>query len=546
MISVRTLLVSIINMAVPIAPCVAQQLFKTREYEWAGWHAYWENDAFYLNGDRNSDRYYTNGVRFTLTQHSDKTPRLARKMREHCWICPARWATDSASVTSTLVLGQNMFTPESITSFAPDPDDRPFAGYLYAGVQSAFSGESVHGWEHLPVTLILDNSVEISVGFLGPMSLAGGVQAGVHVLRKSSIPKGWHTQLGTEPTVQLLHVTRLGLRTHPGSNTKYFDWLPEIELTPHLVGALGTVQVFGSWGGTFRAGWNLTGLAQDVITYNLEPSKRPRWELAVVYTRESRHFAHNVFLDGGFLGETPEVARRSTVTDKRVGFELRADPLTLSYRRIERSPEMLSTTRTHPSSHRFGSFSLSYAIGYDPHPVGACLRWFLEHLAIEVGFGMGITKSAGPTTGGRAARAAIGPSLGRWGVSVDFNGVVREPHHPDANGIHTDAFHNSDAVSLWWAPWETLGPGFPILRLGLGDAVYKTQRLGRNTREDMTHHGHRVLLGIGYEFPLSFSEQLGLGVDFTWSRVPFRGTASRTHGSFLATVIGLKWRPVFD
>lgn len=528
---------------VPAAAQPDSLLGSAPDYRWSGWRVYWENDTFVMG--EGTDRHYTNGLRFTLTEHPDHTWSGAGKIFDWCWValCWAKAATDASSVVGTWTLGQNMFTPGVITTFDPDPDDRPFAGFLYGGYQTSFGGTIVKGSGGAYLTILPQNFVELSVGVLGPMSLAGGAQAGVHVLRESRIPKGWIDEIPTEPTAQLLHSFRVGLRGQISDEV----WVPQLEVTPHLVGALGTVQTFGELGGTVRFGWNLTGLAKDVITFNLvPPTALQSWEIAAVYTWTRRRMLRNAFLDGGLVGDAPSVPREPTVTDRLVGAELRADPFTLSYRLIRRTQEMTARPGEEPfPDHEYGSVSLSYTLGTQS-AVGDAITWGLEHLLIEAGFGTGGTALDGVAARGRAAQVAVGPVFGDMGVSALVGGVVREATVPEPDGTYTDLFFNTVGVVGWWAPWDRVGFGRPIFRLGVGNAKHTRQMLDGEDHTEITESAARLLLGLGYEIPVPFSEEVALGLDATWSPVPLSGVDAGTDGSFLAVLVGMKWRPAFE
>ncbi len=513
------------------------------EYRWSGWRTYWENDTFVLG--EGTDRHYTNGIRFTLTEHPDRTWAGASKIWEWCrvWICWAKAATDSTSVTGTWVFGQNMFTPGIITTFDPDPDDRPFAGFLYGGYQTSFGGTIVKGSGGAHLTIIPQNFVEISLGVLGPMSLAGGAQAGVHVLRESRIPKGWLGEIPTEPTAQLLYNFRIGFRGQLSNEL----WIPQLELTPHLTGALGTVQTFAEFGGTARFGWNLTGLAKDVISFTLvPPTALQNWEIAAVYTWARRRMFRNAFLDAGFMGDAPSVLREPWVTDRLVGAELRADPFTLSYRLIRRTQEMTALPGEDAlPDHKYGSASLSYTLGTES-TVGDGIAWVLEHMLIEAGFGSGATVMDGVGVRGRAAQVALGPVFGDFGASVVMGGVVREATVPGPGGAYTDLFFHALGLVGWWAPWDRVGFGRPLFRLGVGKAKHTRQMLDGGDHTEVVESGARPLVGLGYEIPLPISEQVALGLDATWSRVPLTAPDVGSDGAFLAVLVGIKWRPAFE
>jgi hypothetical protein len=146
---------------------------------------------------------------------------------------------------TSLFLGQTLFTPQNIVTYEPRRDDRPFVGFLYAGVSSVLQagwaeddGKKLHPRRY---------TAQLNVGVTGyDAALGRSIQGSFHVLRESRIPKGWYTQSGNRPEMNALFirediVSPYRLRNHA-------------DLT--LVGqaALGTTQTFASGGAVLRLG----------------------------------------------------------------------------------------------------------------------------------------------------------------------------------------------------------------------------------------------------------------------------------------------------
>jgi hypothetical protein len=505
---------------------------------WTGWRLYWENDTFAFG--ESTDRHYTNGIRLTLGESRGGIRPLALRIYRYCpsFVCPGRIGADSLETVSTLVIGQSMFTPHLITNFGADPEDRPFAGHLYGGVHAAM------GWEWSREVLwslfkvIPETTIELDAGVLGAPSLAGSAQAAIHVLRESRVPKGWFTQIGPEPTAQLIYLNRVGLRLNP------LGFPFAIEATPALSGALGTVQTFGGVGLTLRAGYNLTGLATNIISATFADGELPSWEISAHWAYERRWWARNAFIDGGVLGGPPSADKRDHTSDERWGAELRLDPFTFTYTRVDRTQELAAGPLTE-SDHRFGSVSLAYTAG-GSNRLGRWAARGLEQLLFDAGVGMGVSKSV-DARAGRAARIAVGIDGGRWGVSGEMSGVVDEARRPRVDGSHEDRFFIVKGFSAWVAPLERLVLGRPLLRLGAGTPLFKRQILLDEEIENVeVEDGWRPFFGVGWEVPITDSGQLSLGLEATWSQVSlttFGGDGPQ--GRFLTTLVGIKWRPRF-
>jgi len=170
---------------------------------WRGGTGRLENDLF-----AGTDRNYTNGVAIALVSHDMKG-----KLRPDCLPRPFGLYTrflgrvdsgfwDSAGVESASQnvvarFGQAMYTPEDKTRNDLVRDDRPYAGLLYLGLAW---NRRIHprdaGYE------VLD-SRELTLGVIGPWSLAEQSQDLMHKLRDIERFRGWDHQLHNEPAFQL-------------------------------------------------------------------------------------------------------------------------------------------------------------------------------------------------------------------------------------------------------------------------------------------------------------------------------------------------------
>jgi hypothetical protein len=131
----------------------------------------------------NTDRYFTNGITFSL-----KAAWIGR-IRLSSLMIPYRHPS-SASYSLSLV--QNMFTPTD-TRVAPLlHNDRPYASYLYLGYSKVTSD---------PVRM-LKLTTEIDIGYTGPRSPGAYLQTLVHgTFPTNDQPLGWETQIKTGPIV---------------------------------------------------------------------------------------------------------------------------------------------------------------------------------------------------------------------------------------------------------------------------------------------------------------------------------------------------------
>ncbi len=175
-----------------------------------GWQFEIDNDV--LARER-TDRWYTNGVRLTRSV----LPPSAELDRPSVHVLALGKALLGASVKDESsmfgvhwMIGQTMYTPRDISRADPQPDDRPWAGWLYAGlaVDGTREGGSLLG---RPGDFY--QQTELKLGVIGRPSGADGLQRMVHdKWTGSTEPAGWHLQVRRRVGVQLAHlrVMRLG------------------------------------------------------------------------------------------------------------------------------------------------------------------------------------------------------------------------------------------------------------------------------------------------------------------------------------------------
>lgn len=298
---------------------------------------YWENDNFGIG--RKTDRFYTNGVRLSLLLSDDHTPRQASEFRR--WFCGHGWCGTNQQIESaSLLFGQNFYTPENITIAAPQPNDRPWAGWLYAGV-----GETISD-----VDQRTQHEFELQLGILGPGAGAGATQKFVHnrLHFSNNHPEGWPNQLKNEPTLNLMYCQS----RRYGNDT--FDAVPEFG------GMLGTVQTYTNAGATVRFGYHISGFPVALIPTSAAPQTLPyKWEVYVFAGGDGRWVPFNATLDGGFFRNGPKANDpKRFVDDMRIGASGRYRWFRVTYSVVGRSKEF-AVQPGHVARQRFGSYALT-------------------------------------------------------------------------------------------------------------------------------------------------------------------------------------------
>ena len=177
-----------------------------------------------------TDRDYTSGVKASWITAPENTPLWAKAFATQIPLF-SNWST----VRTEYALQQVIFTPQRTTLATPDPRDRPYAGWLNASF--ALLGENGP---------LLDQ-LAVSVGVVGPASLAQESQKLIHDLYRQPSPNGWAYQLRNEPTLQLRYQ-----RSWRALAAYSFDGDYGLDVTPHAGFMLGNVYTFANAGITSR------------------------------------------------------------------------------------------------------------------------------------------------------------------------------------------------------------------------------------------------------------------------------------------------------
>ncbi len=299
-----------------------------------------DNDIF-----ASTDKHYTNGVRLAVMLPP------TRALRDQA-------AAFGRAVDWGIVLGQQIFTPEDLEASTPVEDDRPYAGWLYAGIVLRLRGGDA--WSAPGGRPVLD-TFELDVGAVGEWSLADATQRFVHDALGADEPAGWEHQVRAGPALQLSWLRQVRLLR---------AWLPlglELDLTPHVGVAAGTVLVQARAGATLRLGWELPtdfgGFEDDVLALPLPLGPGPRdppgigaWVLARVDARAS---ILDVLLENSpFEDDGHRVRREPLVGAVELGFMVSFyERVMVGYTHTIRSPEF----RGQGGPDAFGSLFLQVA-----------------------------------------------------------------------------------------------------------------------------------------------------------------------------------------
>ena len=278
-----------------------------------------ENDFF----GGGTDQQYTNGVRLTYFDMGSSPPLMAKYMDE---MVPMFDIGETTSVYYSV--GQNLYTPDDISAAIPDPNDRPYAGFLYGAV----------GMSNLDDNHIDD--LELTLGIVGPWALGEETQEVVHDTFDFVDPSGWDHQLENEPGIILSWQRRW-------PEAYFSEWpLLHFRASPHVGVSLGNVYTYAATGVTFQLTpkqyrWQSQPLrirpALPGSGFFAVPEDKFAWSLFA--GGEGRAVGQNIFLDGNTFRDSPSVDKKHFVADLNAGVSMTYGKNQISYTLNWRSKE---------------------------------------------------------------------------------------------------------------------------------------------------------------------------------------------------------------
>ena len=232
----------------------------------------------------------------------------------------------------------------------PDPDDRPYAGWLNVGVAL----QTIHRQGEEPIRM---DTMEISLGVVGPWALGRELQNNFHDVIGQDESEGWDHQLKNEPALQLTYERRW--------RTGSWDIVPglglETDFVPYAGFGLGNVMIYGSAGGIVRMG-------EDLHKDFGPPRARPALPGSDTFNDsgvswyffaglEGQAVGHNIFLDGNTFRDGPNVERYPWVAEGQAGLAIFVGNVRIAYTHVLKSPEFEERDRWQ----EYGSLSLGFS-----------------------------------------------------------------------------------------------------------------------------------------------------------------------------------------
>jgi hypothetical protein len=271
-----------------------------------------ENDSIYSW----DDRYYTQGFEFGYL--SPDVPGGSQWHRPFDWLSGDSILSPFAKNSSQrwrhyeVLFGQSIFTAHDISLPDPPEGDRPYAGWLYAGV----------GMDQDTEHKRLDH-LELLAGVVGPDAQGRLVQNDWHQFIGIGTAHGWDHQIHNEPGFMLSY------------ERKYRFWTPlflgqEVDAIPEIGATVGNVMTYGETGITLRFGENLRA---DYGQARIRPATsgtqyfngdvmESDFGYYFYVAAQGRAVGRNIFLDGNTFRDSDSVDKKPLVGDVSAGLAL--------------------------------------------------------------------------------------------------------------------------------------------------------------------------------------------------------------------------------
>jgi lipid A 3-O-deacylase len=311
---------------------------------------YTENDKYFAG----TDRHYTNGFKISALSTNLRSfkdpdvPGLLRSIADQVdnLIEPER------EPKLGLSLGQNIYTPADIENPDYQPDDRPYAAWLYVG--AAFHNyRPAYQRDDGTVGPARVDVFEINLGMVGPAALGEQVQNAVHNLLDIPTAQGWDNQINNEPGLNLIYEAKWRFSTAHARDSWGLDFIP------HAGVCLGNVFTYANVGAEMRFGFRMPndfGTSLIRPTGDTNSGRRARFSFFVFVGTDGRAVARDITLDGNTWSESPSIEKESFVYDVIGGIGCGFTHWQLTYTQARRSPEF----KGQPDPQDFGSLSASY------------------------------------------------------------------------------------------------------------------------------------------------------------------------------------------
>ncbi|MGH8085429.1 MAG: lipid A deacylase LpxR family protein [Lysobacter sp.] len=305
-----------------------------------------DNDLF-----ANRDEGYTSGVMLSMV-----SPNLNDYVGDPCLPAPARWINSYLAwlqpegfdqQNMVVNIAQGIFTPTDPARSDLIEDDRPYAGaLLFSFGYNARTGDRLR-------------TTQLTVGMVGPASLAESTQGLIHDLTGSHEFNGWEHQLHNEPVLNLVHEQSMRTPVLPIAGPL------ELDAIGHWGGAVGNLLTQANAGFELRIGQRLP---DDFGSSPVRPAGNntappvdgrfaPGWAWHAFLAADARRVLRDITLDGNTFRNSHRVDKKPWVGEVALGFAITHGRTKFAFARYFRTREFDGQDRI-PA---YGSFTISRA-----------------------------------------------------------------------------------------------------------------------------------------------------------------------------------------
>jgi lipid A 3-O-deacylase len=294
--------------------------------------------SFYIENDTvaGTDRDYTSGLKLNWTSRwipAHETDSDGKNKKG--WVPSALnrlpfFNTPGDQRALSILIGQDIYTPENLKRSDLIPDDRPYAGYTYLGFAVQRTAQKIM------------DTIELDIGMVGPHSYAQDVQEQVHKWLGNQEPQGWKNQLQDEFTLELIYERKWKLGESKLGYGFGHDFIP------HLGGRFGNANISANAGAELRFGWNPPGDfgtcpirpgCESNAASDLEGSRRHSFGIHAFLSIDGRAVLRDIFLDGNTWEDSPNVDKNYFVADLGAGLGMSTKLFKLTYGIFYRTKE---------------------------------------------------------------------------------------------------------------------------------------------------------------------------------------------------------------
>jgi hypothetical protein len=280
-----------------------------------------DNDAYLFYGQ---DRYYTNGLMLFFRRATDQH-KLGEKLEKF---------------TYEITAGQKMFNPQSGAAGKISQQDRPFAGYLYAGGSANFFYKKEN---------ILKTTLEL--GTVGPSALGEDAQKLLHKTVGFYPIDGWQYQVKDKLSANLtVQYTSLLHRSEYSKIDFSFEGYANVGTTFSGAGA-GILMRTGNINQLFQSAYT-----NSTIGYHPKTAKLVTEETFFYAKPQLNFVAHDGTIQGKTLNEGKAYELKKIVFAQQIGFNYSSKRFTFDFGLLFKTKEVKDIIH----AHQYGTISMFY------------------------------------------------------------------------------------------------------------------------------------------------------------------------------------------